>query len=110
MRHSTSPANPAPKSHQPELPTYPATMNLILASYTSTYATNTYAYFPTLDEAKLAVNEAALEAGRTDPADWAAILDSATYTTVKVGRTKADICDALNDETGQDWVQPSCFA
>ena len=85
-------------------------MNLILASYTTSYSPNTYAYFPTLDEAKLAVNEAALEAGRTDLADWSAILTSATYTKVTVGRTKADICDALNDETGQDWVQPSCFA
>ena len=79
-------------------------MNLILASYTTSDGTSAYSYFPTLDEAHLALNEAARAAGEIDLADWTAILTSATYTTVKVGRTKAEICDAINAETGQEWA------
>ena len=74
-------------------------MNLTIATYTNANGDTRSKYFPTLDEAKLAVNEAALEAGRTDLADWTAILTSATYTSLSFGRTNAEVCRALNLES-----------
>ena len=71
-------------------------MNLTIATYTNANGDTRSKYFPTLDEAKLAVNEAAILAGSPD---WAAIQTSATFTTLSFGRTNAEVCRALNLES-----------
>ena len=74
-------------------------MNLILATYTNDNGDTRSKYFPDSDTAKVAVNEAAIEAGKDDMKDWYAIQSSATYTTLSFGRTNAEVCRALNLES-----------
>ena len=73
-------------------------MNVTIATYTNANGDTRSKYFPTLDEAKLAVNAAAIEAGKDDMDDWYAIQTSASYASFSFGRTKAEVCRALNYE------------
>ena len=74
-------------------------MNLTIATYTNANGDTRSKYFPTLDEAVLAVDEAAIEAGKDDMEDWYEIQTSASYASFSIGRTKAEVCRALNLES-----------